>query len=141
MKASLSLPMALPLLIPLLANCARVAEQNKTSGRPAQAPAAASTMSTSDATPDPYLWLEDVTGEKALDWVRQQNAVSTQELTASPLFEPTRRRLLEILDSKERIPMVSKHGRFLYNFWRDQDHVRGLWRRTTLEEYRKASPA
>ena len=141
MKASLSLPMALPLLIPLLAGCARVAEQNKTSGRPAQAPAAASTMSTSDATPDPYLWLEDVTGEKALDWVRQQNAVSTQELTASPLFEPTRRRLLEILDSKERIPMVSKHGRFLYNFWRDQDHVRGLWRRTTLEEYRKASPA
>lgn len=90
---------------------------------------------------DPYLWLEDVTGERALDWVRAQNALSTRELESSPDFEPIRQRLLAILDSKERIPYVTKHGEFYYNFWRDQKNVRGLWRRTTLAEYRKPQPA
>ena len=57
---------------------------------------------------DPYLWLEDVTGEKALAWVRKQNAVATNELQASPDFELLRTRFLAILDSKERIPYISK---------------------------------
>jgi len=90
---------------------------------------------------DPYLWLEDVTGTNALDWVRQQNAVSTKELEASPDFAPLRQKLLAILDSKERIPLAAKHGKFFYNFWRDQVHVRGILRRTTLDEYRKPQPA
>lgn len=89
---------------------------------------------------DPFLWLEDVTGEKALNWVREQNAVSTKELEAHSGFQPLRKRLLAILDSKDRIPMISKQGKFCYNFWRDQKNVRGLWRRTTLEEYKKPSP-
>jgi Serine proteases of the peptidase family S9A len=89
---------------------------------------------------DPYQWLEDVTGEKQLTWVRQQNAISTNELEAMPGFEPLRKRLLSILDSKEKIPYVAKHGKYYYNFWRDQKNVRGLWRRTTLEEYKKAQP-
>jgi len=90
---------------------------------------------------DPYLWLEDVTGEKALDWVRQQNASSTKELEASSVFEPIRKRLLSIMDSKEKIPYVAKHGAYYYNFWRDENNVRGLWRRTTLEEFKKSNPA
>jgi prolyl oligopeptidase len=90
---------------------------------------------------DPYLWLEDVIGQKALDWVRQQNAVSTNELESAPEFESIRRRLLAIMDSKERIPFVAKHGARCYNFWRDQDNPRGLWRRTTLEEFKKPQPA
>ena len=93
-----------------------------------------------DATADPYLWLEDVTGEKPLDWVRQQNALSTRELEAQPDFAGIRTRVLSILNSKERIPSVTKHGRFLYNFWRDEQNVRGLWRRTTLAEYKKPQP-
>lgn len=92
------------------------------------------------AAEDPYLWLEDVTGEKAIDWVKQQNAVSTKEIEATPYFETIRARLLSILDSKERIPFVSKHGDWFYNFWRDEQHVRGLLRRTTLQEYRKTQP-
>ena len=91
-------------------------------------------------TEDPYLWLEDVTGERALGWVKEQNAVSTRELEASPDFAPIRQRLLSILDSKERIPYVAKHGEFYYNFWRDQKNVRGLWRRTNLSEYKKSEP-
>jgi prolyl oligopeptidase len=93
-----------------------------------------------DATNDPYLWLEDVTGEKALDWVRQQNAVSTNQLESLPDFGPIQETLLAILNSKERIPYVAKHGKFYYNFWRDDRNVRGVWRRTTLDEYKKPSP-
>jgi prolyl oligopeptidase len=92
------------------------------------------------AEEDPYLWLEDVSGERALDWARQQNAFSTKELQGSADFEGLRERLLAILNSKERIPMVSKKGRYLYNFWRDEKNVRGLWRRTTMAEYKKARP-
>jgi prolyl oligopeptidase len=90
---------------------------------------------------DPYLWLEDVSAERSLNWVREQNALSTRELESSPSFEPIRSRLLAILDSKERIPYVTKHGPYYYNFWRDQTNVRGVWRRTSLEEYKKREPA
>jgi prolyl oligopeptidase len=89
---------------------------------------------------DPYLHLEDVAGEKSLAWVREQNAASTRELEANPAFGEIRTRILKILDSRERIPAVSKHGKYLYNFWRDEKNVRGLWRRTTLQEYKKPDP-
>ncbi|HXQ80889.1 MAG TPA: prolyl oligopeptidase family serine peptidase [Opitutaceae bacterium] len=94
-----------------------------------------------NAPADPYLWLEDVSGERALAWVRAQNAVAQRELEALPDFKPINERLLAIYDSKERIPYVAKHGDFYYNFWRDAQHVRGLWRRTSPEEYRKKDPA
>ncbi len=93
------------------------------------------------ASADPYLWLEEVTGDKALAWARDHNAVAQRELTATPEFTATHARLLEILDSKARIPAISKHGEFFYNFWRDAQHPKGLWRRTTLAEYRKPEPA
>ena len=92
------------------------------------------------APEDPNLWLENVTGEKALDWVRLQNAESMRELEAAPEFQPLRQRILSMLDSRERIPYVTKHGPFYYNFWRDQTHIRGLWRRTTLSDYKQAAP-
>lgn len=96
----------------------------------------------SDVTPeeDPYLWLEEVTGEKALDWVRKQNRTTQDHFESSEEFSTLQDDLLKILDSDERIPFVSKSGDYFYNFWRDKDHVRGIWRRTTLEEYRKDDP-
>ncbi len=90
---------------------------------------------------DPRLWLEDVTGDRALAWVRERNAESTAELAESPAFRPLEQRILSILDSNAKIPMVSKLGPYYYNFWKDAKHKRGLWRRTTLDEYRKAEPA
>jgi prolyl oligopeptidase len=101
--------------------------------------AAVQTFAASSAD-DPYIWLEDVTGQKPLAWVREQNSVSTNELQAHPEFEPIRRRLLSIMDSKERIPFVTKYDKHYYNFWRDEKNPRGLWRRTSLSEYKKASP-
>jgi prolyl oligopeptidase len=90
---------------------------------------------------DPYLWLEDVTGEKPLAWVKKQNAESTQELARSEAFKKLNQRLLKIYDSTDRIPYVSKLGSHYYNFWQDANNKRGLWRRTTLQEYRKDKPA
>ncbi|MBC7656233.1 MAG: S9 family peptidase [Frankiaceae bacterium] len=91
-------------------------------------------------TVDPYLWLEDVEGDKALDWVRAQNVQSKKVLTTDPAFETLRGDLRAILDSDARIPDIDKLGDYFYNFWRDKKNPAGLWRRTTLAEYRKASP-
>ena len=90
---------------------------------------------------DPYLWLENVQGERALAWVRERNAITERQLRSQPGFDTERRRILEVLDSKVQIPYVSRRGGWLYNLWRDADHPRGLWRRTTLAEYRKPEPA
>ncbi len=106
------------------------------------APGTAVARKVSDVTAkeDPYLWLEDVTGETALDWVREKNATTQNHFESSAEFSTLRDDLLTILDSDERIPFVSKSGDYYYNFWRDKDHERGIWRRTTLEEYRKEDP-
>ncbi|MBB3664340.1 prolyl oligopeptidase [Prauserella sediminis] len=89
---------------------------------------------------DPYLWLEDVTGERALDWVRARNDETTAAYTDRPRFAALQQELREALDADDRIPYVVRRGEFLYNFWRDAQHPRGLWRRTTLDEYRTAEP-
>jgi prolyl oligopeptidase len=89
---------------------------------------------------DPHLWLEDVLGEPALDWVRERNAESQAVLTAPPLFGELKAQMLEVLNDRQRIPSVRRIGDQLYNFWQDADHQRGLWRRTTLDEYRRAEP-
>ncbi|WP_030848189.1 prolyl oligopeptidase family serine peptidase [Streptomyces sp. NRRL F-4474] len=90
---------------------------------------------------DPYLWLEDVSGEDALAWVRERNAETVDALTGEPGFKVLEQEMREVLDDDGRIPHVVRRGRHLYNFWQDADHVRGLWRRTTLEEYRTDRPA
>src|SRR5262245_19244155 len=82
---------------------------------------------------DPFLWLEEVTGKKALDWVKSRNADSTKELTGTEAFKDLEGRLLKALESKDRIPNVSKSGPYYYNFWQDAKNRRGLWRRTTLD--------
>ena len=92
------------------------------------------------AITDPYLWLEDVQGDKALAWVREHNATSTALLEAAPMFADNRAKVQAVLDNREQIPGISRRGNFFYNFWRDAQNPRGLWRRTTLDEYRKSKP-
>lgn len=91
------------------------------------------------ATADPYLWLEEVTGTEALDWVRERNAATLASLAESPGFTSLRDEIRQVLDSRERIPYVSRRGGQVYNFWQDEANPRGL-RRTTPEEYRKDEP-
>src|SRR3981081_3398182 len=89
---------------------------------------------------DPYLWLEDVTGEEALAWVRARNAEAVGELTGGQRFARLRTEIREVLDADDRIPYVRRRGEYHYTFWRDAAHPRGLWRRTTLAEYRRDRP-
>ncbi|HEU4814177.1 MAG TPA: prolyl oligopeptidase family serine peptidase [Xanthomonadaceae bacterium] len=89
---------------------------------------------------DPWLWLEEVEGEKALDWVRARNAVTEAELASTKEFKQLESDILAILDSEAKIPYVQKIGDYYYNFWKDAQHERGIWRRTTLQEFRKPNP-
>ena len=89
---------------------------------------------------DKYAWLEDVGGEKPLDWVRGKNALSEAEIGSTPQFKQLESGIRAMLDSDAKIPGVQKIGDYYYNFWKDKNNERGLWRRTTLEEYRKLQP-
>lgn len=89
---------------------------------------------------DSYAWLEGVEDQKALQWVRAENAKTEAELAAAPEFKKLEGEIRAILDSDAKIPGVEKIGDHYYNFWKDAKHERGLWRRTTLEEYRKPQP-
>lgn len=89
---------------------------------------------------DPYLWLEQVTDERALDWAREHNDVVKARFAASERFAGLEGRILDMLDTNAKIAYPGRRGRWLYNFWRDAEHPRGLWRRTTFAEYTKQSP-
>jgi prolyl oligopeptidase len=89
---------------------------------------------------DPWLWLEQVQGETALAWVRERNASTRQQLERWDGFAETRERLRAVLDAQDRIPAIARRGDFVYNFWQDAEHPRGVWRRTTLDDYRRAQP-
>jgi prolyl oligopeptidase len=93
------------------------------------------------ADEDPYLWLEEVESEKALAWAREKSAADTAVIEAVPEFAGIHEKLLEIVNSRDRIPSPRIRGPWIYNFWRDADHVRGIWRRTFLSEFVEESPA
>lgn len=92
------------------------------------------TMTNPDPLPTPPAWLDEVEGDRALDWVRERNAATEAEL-AGPHLQHLEARLLEVLDSPDRIPFVRVRGTWAYNFWTDADHPRGLWRRQDLDAY------
>ncbi|WP_425544895.1 prolyl oligopeptidase family serine peptidase [Colwellia asteriadis] len=89
---------------------------------------------------DSYLWLEEVEGEKALNWVKEKNKRSLAHLKSHESYQGVYDNTLEIMNDKEHIPYARERAGFYYNFWRDENHVRGIYRRTTFEEYQKASP-
>jgi prolyl oligopeptidase len=89
---------------------------------------------------DPYLWLEEVEGEKALEWVEQRSDKDTGEIKEVPEFGAIHEQLLEIYNSSDRIPYPRIRDAWIYNFWQDKDHVRGIWRRTSKDEYINESP-
>ena len=91
-------------------------------------------------TSDPYIWLEEVEGTDALDWVRSQNKITEARYAESEEFSSTYKELLEEYQSTDRIPYASVQGGKMYNFWRDEKNVRGVWRRTTIESYKTENP-
>lgn len=97
-------------------------------------------MNQTDTGESDNLWLEEVEGEKALAWVREQNERSLADLKADPRYAAYEAAALEILTSKERIPYGAVRDGLVYNFWQDDQNVRGLWRRTPLASYATAEP-
>jgi prolyl oligopeptidase len=91
------------------------------------------------ADDDPYLWLEDVDGVRALTWVEAQNAATLAKFDG-PGLAADRDALTAIMDRPDNIPFVTRRGGHLYNFWKDAANPRGLWRRTTLESFRTERP-
>ncbi len=89
---------------------------------------------------DPYLWLEEVEGDSALGWVREQNARTLEELKVDPRFQQNEQEALAIYEAKDRIDYGKIRGDFVYNFWQDDDHIRGIWRRSPLQPYLDNSP-
>lgn len=104
------------------------------------AAAPASGFATSEAT-DPYIWLEEVEGERAMDWVKAHNETSLGVLQGDPRYQTLHDEALAIVQSRDRIPSpgFNRDGT-IDNFWQDANHVRGIWRRTTLDSYRTAEP-
>ena len=87
-----------------------------------------------------FEYLEEVASDRSLDFARRHNDVSEGDLGARAGFKALEERLFAIYTSKEKIPSPSVRGKHVRNFWTDADHPRGLWRETTLAEYKKASP-
>jgi len=97
-------------------------------------------VSQAQTAPDPYVWLEDVHGEKQLTWVKEQNAASLGPLKSDPRYQKNYDSILEVLDATDRIPMGSLSHGFVYNFWQDAANPKGLWRRTAIADYQNAQP-
>lgn len=89
---------------------------------------------------DKFMWLEEVEGEKQLAWVEDRNRESLGILEDLPTFNDLFEKNLEVYNSSERIAYPTIRGNYVYNFWKDENHERGIWRRTTLDEYRKSEP-
>ncbi|HEY8567513.1 MAG TPA: prolyl oligopeptidase family serine peptidase [Beijerinckiaceae bacterium] len=94
---------------------------------------------TAPERPDPYLWLEEIESEEALAFVRARNE-ATRAALCDPAFEADKAAIYEISTRPTNIPFITRRGPHVYNFWQDAEHVRGLWRRTSLDEYRRDEP-
>lgn len=92
------------------------------------------------ATEDPFLWLEDRTGQKALDWVHRQNEVTTGELQGDPSYQASFQTALDLMTAEDNIAVGSALAGHVYNFWQDKTNVLGLWRRTTVDSYKTEKP-
>lgn len=90
---------------------------------------------------DPYIWLEDVHGEKPLAWVKAENAKALGHLKANPVYQKNYDFILNVLDAKDRIPVANLERGHAYNFWQDGEHRKGIWRRTTVADYQNAAPS
>jgi prolyl oligopeptidase len=90
--------------------------------------------------PDPYLWLEDVNGARAMEWVKAHNEQSAKVLQADPRFAEFKAQALKVLESPDRLAIPIFRNGLVYNTWQDAAHVRGILRKTTLADYLTADP-
>ncbi len=106
----------------------------------AQPPAATGTPAAGTDSGDPFLWLEDVNGARALDWVKAENAKTLSALQSDPRFADFNATARKIGEAKDRIPYPRFFNGRVYNFWQDAAHVRGMWRSTSAASYASSAP-
>jgi prolyl oligopeptidase len=88
------------------------------------------------AQQDNYLWLEDIDGEKAMEFVNKQNKTTIDELSKEKDYHSIYDKSLSIYNSSDKIAYPTIHGKYVYNFWKNKDHERGIWRRCLLADYK-----
>lgn len=123
--------LALVSMSTLLTACAQ--PQNKTEEVAAALQETANQMT--EITEPAPLWLEEVEGEQALSQVTKWNEGTLQKLTSDARFETFQSDALAIVNATDKIAYGTYRGGYVYNFWQDETHVRGLVRRTSLESY------
>jgi prolyl oligopeptidase len=89
---------------------------------------------------DKYQWLEDVSGEKPMAWVNEENARSAKVLQTDPRYAELAQTALKVLESPVRLPTPDFHEGEIYNTWQDAEHVRGILRKTSLDSYLTSQP-
>lgn len=89
---------------------------------------------------DPFMWLEDIHGTKSMEWVKDQDQKTTSALEQYHDFQKIYQTTLKIINSNERIAYPRITRKYIYNFWQDSVHERGVWRRTTLQKYLTPNP-
>ncbi len=92
------------------------------------------------AQEDPYQWLEEVDGKKSLEFVETLNKTSLDVLTKQKEYQDIYTKSLAIVNATDRIAYPSIYGDYIYNFWQDKEHVRGIWRRTSKASYNTDKP-
>ena len=92
------------------------------------------------AQEDSYLWLEDVDGKRALDFVEKQNKATLDILMSQKEYQDVYDKSLAVLNDTDKIAYPTIYGDFIYNFWQDKEHIRGIWRRTTKTSYTSKNP-
>ena len=93
------------------------------------------------ASDDPWIWLEDIEGERAIAQVKAWNKATEDLLTRDPKFEEYRNRARAILDDEQQIATPDDVlGANVANLWRDARNPRGIWRISPLSAYRAGKP-
>jgi prolyl oligopeptidase len=135
----------------LLMACSSESSDTNSAETETDMPEASGTMESADMTEeadivqidpenDPRVWLEEVEGERALEWVEGQNERTFDRLQGDPRYDELYNAALEVYQSNDRIPYGSYQNGYIWNFWQDADNTHGLWRRTSLESYLSDAP-
>ena len=90
---------------------------------------------TPEATVDPFIWLEDIDSERSMDWVKDHNQATADDYKAKPIYDELYQQALSTLNNKSRIPAVNRQGEWLYNYWKDDAHPRGIYRRAKVDNF------
>src|SRR5262245_60511253 len=86
---------------------------------------------------DPFLWLEERDGPAALKWATEQSMRSRAAISADPRFADYSGAAIALSTSTDHLPTGPVLGGQVYNFWQDGEHILGIWRRASVESYKR----